>query len=182
MANEQVQEQKDTRTAAQKINDLEGAMGELFNTINNMARDLTVAKDAIKLLGNKADAIVKASASGQPLTDEVLSKIMIDNNVEELKNKVSQLINMGLLKAEEKPGPNSFVVGFETSADGSIANPRLQFALNQLNKPELINKFQAAKVGDVLELEEGKNKFTLQESYEIVVPTAPTDPEAVPAT
>lgn len=164
------EQQKDTRTATQKIADLEQGLLGAYQTMGQMANDLTTCKEAIKLLGNKLDAVVKATSSGQQLTDEVLSKIMVDNNIEELKNKVTNLVAQGFLVAQDQPTDNSFLVGREQSPDGTVLNPRLQFVLAELSKPEFREKFKAAKIGDVITLEEGKMTFVLQEAYEIVTP------------
>lgn len=174
----QQQQPVDKRTATQKISDLEGAFLSLMQTADSMARDLQIAKEAIKLLGNKVDAIVKASSSGQSLNDDVISQIMIDNNVEELKQKVTDLVARGVLKAQEKATDNSFVVGREENDKGEIVNPRLQFALGNLPQPSLREKIKAANIGDVINLEEGKLKFVLLETYEIESPKAEAAPAA----
>ena len=60
MANEQ-QQQPQKPTASQRIDSLENGLGALFQTADNLARDMMIVKDAIKLLGNKLDAVVKLS-------------------------------------------------------------------------------------------------------------------------
>lgn len=167
----------DTRSASQKIQDLEGAMISLYQTADNMARDLTTVKEAIKLLGNKVDAIVKASNSGQALSDDVISKIMIQNNCEELSQKVKVMVAQGILAAAEQVAEDSFVVGEEQNDLGETVNPRLQFAVYAI-QPELREKFIGGKVGDVLNLQEGKLKFKVAEIYKI---QQPKQPEAAPA-
>jgi hypothetical protein len=168
----QPQQPQDKRTAAQKIDDIEKGLMYLYQTADNMARDMGTIKEAIKLLGNKLDSVVKASAAGEPLNDEVIARIMVENNVEELKQKVTNLVNQGILVASDEVGPTSFVVGRELDAEGKVANPRMQFVVNALN-PEVKDKFPGAKVGSTLELQEGKWKFEIQESYNIVTPQPP---------
>ena len=172
--NEMSNEQKpnDNRTATQKITDLENAMGALYQTADNMARDLTTAKDAIKLLGNKLDAVVKASAAGEPLNDTVISRIMIENNCAELAEKVNALVVQGILVKEEQVGENAFVIGAEIADDGAVINPRLQFALKALS-PALQEKIIGSRAGDLLTLEEGKLKFKVSETYSIQNPQQP---------
>ncbi|NJO48294.1 MAG: hypothetical protein HC840_01100 [Leptolyngbyaceae cyanobacterium RM2_2_4] len=162
-------QQADKRTASQRIDDMERGLMALYQTADNMARDLMTVKEAIKLLGNKLDSVVKASSRGEALTDEVIAKIMVENNVEELKEKVTNLVNQGVLVAAEEVGPNSFIVGRELADDGTVQNPRMQFVVSAL-QPEVRDKFPGAKAGQTLELQEGKWKFEVQEVYNIQTP------------
>lgn len=162
----------DTRSASQKIGDLENAVMSLYQTVDNMARDLGTIKEALKLLGNKADSIVKASASGEPMSNDLIAKIMIQNNCEELAEKVKNMIAQGILTSQDQVGEDSFLVGSEENETGETVNPRLQFGLYAL-QPELREKFVGAKVGDVLNLQEGKLKFKVLEVYQIQQPKAP---------
>ena len=59
----------------------------MYQAGDNLASDTQTLKEAIKLLGNKIDAIVKATMAGEDLNDEVLSRIMVENNVTELKSE-----------------------------------------------------------------------------------------------
>lgn len=170
-------QQKDTRTASQRLDDMERGLMALYQTADNMARDMQIIKEAIKLLGNKLDSVVKASSQGLQLNDEVISKIMVDNNIQELKDKVTKLVDDKVLEQTDVVTTNSFVVGREIAEDGSIANPRMQFVVSALAEP-VKNKFPGQKVGDILTLEEGKWKFEIQEIYSLVIPKAP---EAAPA-
>lgn len=161
--------QADKRTASQRIDDMERGLMALYQTADNMARDMMTIKEAIKLLGNKLDSVVKASARGEALTDEVIAKIMVENNVEELKEKVTNLVAQGVLVAAEEVGPNSFIVGRELNEAGEVQNPRMQFVVSAL-QPEVRDKFPGAKAGQTLELQEGKWKFEVQEVYSIQTP------------
>lgn len=174
MSNNQ-QPQQDKRTASQKIDDLERGLMALYHTADNMARDMQTIKDAIKLLGNKLDSVVKASNNGEKLSDEVLARIMVENNIEELKEKVTNLVTQGILVAAEEVTAQSFIVGREMKEDGEVANPRMQFVVSALN-PEIKDKFPGSKVGDTLVLQDGKWKFEILESYNIVTPAPPAPP------
>ncbi len=173
-------QQADKRTASQRIDDMERGLMALYQTADNMARDMMTIKEAIKLLGNKLDSVVKASNRGEALTDETIAKIMVENNVEELKEKVTNLVNQGVLVAAEEVGPNSFIVGRELAEDGTVQNPRMQFVVSAL-QPEVKDKFPGAKAGQILELQEGKWKFEIQEIYSIVTPEQAPQVEAVKA-
>jgi hypothetical protein len=175
------QKPADTRSASQKIGDLENAMMALYQTADNMARDLNTLKEAIKLLGNKIDSIVKATVAGEPLSDEVISRIMIENNIEELKNKLKIMVGQGILTPSEQVAEDSFLVGADINDAGEVVNPRLQFALYAIKPPELQQKFLGARVGDVLNLQEGKLKFKVAEVYQIQKPKPPEAAPAAPA-
>lgn len=157
------------KTASQRIDDLERGLMSLYQAADNMARDMGTIKEAIKLLGNKLDAVVKASERGESLNDTVIAKIMVENNVEELRSKVLDLVNKGVLASTEEVQLNSFVVGRELSEDGAVQNPRMQFVVAQLQE-NVRNKFPGSKVGQILDLEEGKWKFEVQEIYNIQTP------------
>lgn len=156
------------RSATERLADLEQAMMSLYQTIDNMARDLLTVKEAIKLLGNKTSSIAKVGG----FSDEAISAVMIENNVADLKAKVDDLIAQGLLVAEAIVTENSFVVGRESDDTGKVINPRIQFVVSALSD-ELKAKFAGAGTGQTLDLQEGKLKFEVLESYLIQTPTAP---------
>lgn len=178
----QAQRPVDNRSASQKITDLENAVMSTYQTLDNVIKDLGTIKDAIKLLGNKVDSIVKASVQGEAINDVVLSRIMIENNCEELANKVKVMLAQGVLVAQEQVGENSFIVGAELNDAGETVNPRLQFGIFAL-RPELQEKLKGSKSGDVINLEEGKLKFKVLESYAIQQPSndAPAAQAEAPA-
>lgn len=161
----------DKRTATQKLADLEGATMSLFSVTDNLSRDLAMIRDAIKLLDNKLNAIVKATRGSEALTDEVISRIMIQNNADELKAKVDKMVTEGILVAETIVSENAFVIGKESDESGTVVNPRLQFALKAL-PAELQAKIVGAEVGTTLDVEPGKLKLTVTESYKIQYPEA----------
>jgi len=176
MANE---EKKDNRSASERIGDLENAVMSLYQTVDNLARDTMTIKEAIKLLGNKTDSIIKVSVSGEPVNDDNVTKAMVQNNVEELARKVESMVAQGILVATDQTAPDSFIVGSELDQDNKTINPRLQFALYSFaNKPEIQNKLLGSRPGDILTLEEGKLKFNVQEVYQIQQPKAPDAPVA----
>lgn len=188
MSNEN-NKQADTRTAAQRLADLELAAAQLFNATDHITRDLGMLKNAMKLLNNKVDAIVKASVAGEPITDAVLDRIMIENNVADLANRVTNMVVNGVVTPEEQVSENSFVVGAEVEDGGKVVNPRIQFALKAL-QPDLQTKLIGAKPGDSLKFKEGELNFKILESYKITPEPTPEEapaaeeapaPEAAPA-
>ena len=173
-----MEQQQQKRTAVQRIDDLERGLMGMYQAADNMGRDLMTVKEAIKLLGNKIDAIVKATQRGEDLTDEVIGNIMVQNNVADLKARVDQLVASGTLVATLEPvDEKNFVVGQEVDDTGKVLNPRLQFVLGALNE-DLRNKIKGAKVGDSVVFQEGKLKFDLQEAYAVVTPAPAVEAEA----
>lgn len=182
---EENKKQVDNRTAAQRLADLETAVAQLYRTADYMTRDLSLLKNAAKLLNNKVSAIVEASASEEGVTDAVIDRIMIDNNVKDLANRVTNMIVNGIVSKEDEVSDNAFLVGSETDENGKLTNPRIQFSLSQVS-PEVKAKLLGKKAGDVVNFVEGKGSFTLLESYKIQPPPTPEaeaapEQEAVPA-
>jgi hypothetical protein len=175
----------DKRTASQRIDDLEKAVMSIFNVANNMARENTLIKNAIKLLDNKVDSIVQAATAGKPITNEVLDAIMKENEIEELKGKVDNLIKQGFLVPTDGAAVDSFVVGAETEPDaedgtpGKVRHARLQFTVQSLAK-EIQEKLAGAKPGDTVKFKDDAYVFKVAEVYKIVNPTPPA--AAAPAT
>lgn len=159
------------KTASQRLQDLENAVGQLYGVLDNMSRDLTLLKNASKLLDNKLSSVVKASSEGQAINDEVIGRIMLDNSVAELTNKVTNMVLNNILVPEEEVGENSFVIGqeLEDNAEAKVINPRLQFALKALD-PKVQAKILGAKPGQVVKIEEGKFDFKVLETYKIQDP------------
>lgn len=174
------QQPTDRRTASQKLDDHEKAIGAMYQTMDNIARDLMMVKEAMKLLGNKMEAVIKAINSSTPLNDENLSKLMVENNIEDLKEKVDGLVSNGIIKAGEVITQASFVVVQELDVTGKVVNPRLQFSLSALN-PEAQQKLIGAKVGDSAALTDSGSQFNVLEVYDIVPPSPPQSPDAAPA-
>lgn len=171
------------RTAGQRLDDIERALVNLFQNLEGMSREQNTVRDAIRLLGNKVDALAKANLRGEAPTDETLSQIMIDNNVEELKGKVDGLVKAQVLAPTDIVGDNSFVVGRELAADtDKVINPRLQFSLTALAK-EVGDKLKGHLIGDVIAIQEGQVRFEVMEVYNIQAPpvvastTTPTTSE-----
>lgn len=176
---QQAQPQQKQLSASQRLMRAEAAIMQMYQTMDNMARDLLITKDALKLLGNKLDSVVKLVNAGQPLTIENIAKVMTDNNIEELKQKCTDLVKEGVLvTVDVVPPTRGLVAGRELNDKGEIVNPRLQFTLHSQPK-EVQDKIIGAKVGDVLKLAEGKASLEVIEIYEIQAPK-PVSTDAAP--
>lgn len=164
------------RTATQRIEDLETSLVGLYSVTNNMARDLVMLKEALGLLGKKSDAIVKAVNIGGEITDQRLSELMIESNVEEMKKTVEAALAEGKLSVSESAGESAYLVVRQVDAEGKVINRRLQFGLAAV--PEQIKeKFKDAKAGDVLDLGDSI-KTEVLEVYTINPPSNPDAPSA----
>jgi hypothetical protein len=160
------------RNAAQRLDDLEAGMSQFFNAFNNLAAETMTIKEAIKLLGNKTESIVQVIGEGKPVNDDTISAQMVENNVTTLKEAVTKMISDKILVEQDAISMTSFVVGQEINDEGKVIQPRTQFALAAIPN-ELQQKCLGAKPGDVLELQPGKLKLSVQEVYNICMPEQP---------
>ena len=90
-------ENKDNRTATQKIEDLEKVVTVLYQTAtqNRQAieslfatqRDMTLVKDALKLLNKKTEAIVQTATPESGITPDSVAALVVKMNVDELIRK-----------------------------------------------------------------------------------------------
>jgi hypothetical protein len=162
------------------LDDLERALMSLFQNMENLGRETNAIRDAVRLLGNKVDALAKANIRGEQPTDETLSQIMIDNNVEELKGKVDGLVKAQVLVSTDIVSETSFIVGRELAADSDkVINPRLQFSLTSLAK-EVGDKIKGRLIGDIITVQEGQARFEILEVYNIQTPPVVAAQDAAP--
>jgi hypothetical protein len=162
------------------LDDLERALMSLFQNMENLGRETNTIRDAVRLLGNKVDALAKANIRGEQPTDETLSQIMIDNNVEELKGKVDGLVKAQVLVTTDIVSETSFIVGRELAADSDkVINPRLQFSLTALAK-EVGDKIKGRLIGDIITVQEGQARFEILEVYNIQTPPVVAQQAAAP--
>lgn len=164
-----MEQQHTQKTAVQRIEDAEQNLMYLYDALNNVSRDLLTLREAVKLIGNKLDAVVKSYNTGVPATDETLSKFMVENNILDLKEKVASMVEQGIIFASEAISFKSFVVGQEVDQDGNIQNPRIQFAVETLSE-DAKAKLLGATAGQTIVLQEGKWSISIQEVYEIRTP------------
>lgn len=162
-------------SATERLSNLENAAQSLFQLNDNLIKDILDIRKAVQLLHSKVTALAKASIQGEEPNDETLNRIMVEGNIEDLANKVTGLVEQGLLSKDETIGENAFVVGQELDDAGNVINPRLQFAVQAL-KPEVQAKLKGLKVGETVQIQDNL-KFTVLESYNIT----PPKPETAPA-
>jgi regulator of replication initiation timing len=171
---------KDKRTVNEKITDLEAAMINAYQMMNNMAQDLAATKEAGNLLGMKTEAIISLLSSGSTVSSESVVASVQAQRAERMAEDVSNLVAQGVLTATDTVAERSFIVARDLDKDGSgkVINPRLQFVVSNLDE-ETKAKLVGKKIGDRL-IEEGKNQLEILEVYAIGQ-QEPTASEETPA-
>jgi hypothetical protein len=179
-------ETENKKNATERLEDLEKAIGQVIQMLQPMeimAKDLMGLKDALKLMNNKVDSVVKSFNEGGEITDERLSAFMVENNVKELADKVANMVGSGLLVASDTVQSESFVVINEVDPSGKVVNPRMQFLLSALQHEEVRTKLTGAKVGTNLTIGDQGASINVLEAYNIITPQADSEakgPEAAP--
>jgi hypothetical protein len=172
--------EENKKTATERLEVLENTVNSIIQAIQplaNMAQDLMALREAVKLLNNKLDAVVKSINAGTALTDENLGQLMTENNAKELQDKVTKMVTDGLLAATDTISKDSFVVISETDETGKVVNPRMQFLLSALQNEEIKAKLEGAMVGANIPVGDKGASLNVLEAYNIVVPQAQA-PEA----
>jgi len=177
----------DTRTATQKIEDLEKVStllwqqtAQIKSAVENLLRaqgDMALVKEALKLLNKKSEAIVQAALPETGITPASVSALVTKMNVDDLTAQVAGYLASGHLAASDAVAADSYLVCEEYDSEGNLANPRIQFRLDSQDE-----KTQAAltgkKAGDTVSFGEGKLSAKILEIYTLTEPKAP---EAAPA-
>lgn len=179
-------ENTDKRNATQKIEDLEKVVTMLYQAVAQMKGglenlmkaqgDLPLIKDALKLLNKKTEAIIQVAAPETGITVNSVSSLVVKMNVEDLTAQVAGHIASGNLSVTDVVADNSYLVCEELNADGSMANPRIQFRLDSQDSVTS-DALKGKKVGDTVSF--GDNKFSARilEIYSLVEPKAPDAPQ-----
>ena len=189
-------ENKDTRTATQKIEDLERVVTALYqaaasnkNALEVLFRsqsDMGLIKEALKLLNKKTEAIIQTAAPETGITVAAVSAIVLKMNVEELKNQVEQYVANGHLTSADTVAADSYVVGEELNTNGGVVNPRTQFRIDAQDEAT-VAALTGKKAGDTASL--GENRFsikilevyTIKEQSPDAASTSPEAPVSAPA-
>lgn len=179
---------KDTRNATQRIEDLEKVASILYqnqlvgkNAIDSLPalqNDVSLLKDALKLLNKKTEAIIQAATPETGITVLAVSALVTKLVVAEMAAQVAAHVQNGYLVASDgEVEANSYVVCEEYNTDGSLANARIQFPLTSQDEPTQA-AMKGKKVGDTVDFGENKFPAKILEIYTMVEPKAP---EAAPA-
>ena len=171
--------EENKKTATERLELLENTVNSIIQAVQplgNMSQDLMGLREAVKLLNNKLDAVVKSINAGTQLTDEILGQIMTETNAKELEGRVTKMVSDGLLASTDTVGKDSFVVINEQDESGKIVNPRMQFLLSALQNDEIRGKLEGAKTGTNIPVGDKGGSLNVLEAYNIVTPQAQEAP------
>ena len=182
-------ENKDNRTASERIQDLEKVLTVLYQAaqrheeilggLGGLKNDMTLVKDALKLINKRTEAIIQSASPESGVTSASVDTLVIKMNVDELTQQTANYVTAGHLAPTDTIVDNTFVVCEEHNSDGKLINPRIQFKLDTQD-PATQESLKGKKAGDTVSF--GENKFTVKilEVYSLLDPTAPKSEEPVP--
>jgi hypothetical protein len=179
-------EKTDTRTATQRIEDLEKVVTILYQGVNEavntakglpvLKNDIALLKEALKLLNKKTEAVILSAKAETGITLDAVTDLVTKMNVEELTAQVADYVKNGYLEPSDEASDNSYLVCEEYNVDGTLANPRIQFRVDSQNE-ETKTALKGKKAGDTVSFGENKLSAKVIEIYTLVQPKAP---EATP--
>lgn len=169
---QQVTQEAKKLTASQRIDNLENMVVVQERKFEILADEIDQLRKIIQSLGKRLSASIKAAEEGE-LNNDSVNKIIIQQAEKELENKLAQLVTAGVLeKVEDNTeaiGQKHFVVGRELNEDGTVINPRAQFAIASVDE-SLQAKVLGRKLGEIAPLQQGelKTNFEITELYRLV--------------
>lgn len=168
----------DNRTATQRIEDLEKVVTILYQSIGqstaglkNLASDMSLVKDALKILNKKTEAIIQLASESTGITVDGVSNAIVKMNVEELGAQVAGYVSSGHLTASEEVADDSYLVCEEFNAENVVVNPRVQFRLDSQDQATR-DSFKGKKAGDTVSFGENKLGAKILEIYALTEPKA----------
>ena len=156
-------------TAAQRLEALENIYLQQNKKFEILADEIDQMRSLLASLAKRLNAAITAGENGEISNDSV-NKLIIDSNVKDLEGKVEQLVTSGILKKDDslEISDKTFVVGREVDEDGTVVNPRVQFAVGSLPQ-DFKGKLLTKKVGDLIKPEEDLTlSLEITEVYGIV--------------
>jgi hypothetical protein len=171
----------DNRTATQRIEDLEKVVTMLYQAtaqldgavkaLGGLQGDMVLVKDALKLLNKKTEATIQVAKAETGISVESVTALVTEMNVTDLKAQVAGYLANGHLAPADEVADNSYVVAEETNADGTLANPRIQFRVDTLDK-DTAAALKGKKVGDTASFGGDKFGAKILEIYTLTEPKA----------
>lgn len=158
-------------TAAQRLEALENIVLQQNSKFEILADEIDKIRNLIASLAKRLNATIKAGEDGGISNDSV-NKLILENNAKELKGRVDGLIESGVMTREDDTeiGRRTFVVAREIDEDGTIINPRVQFAVASMPE-DFIPKILGKKVGDLIKPEDDLTlSLEITEVYQIAPP------------
>lgn len=145
-------------TAAQRIEGLEYGLAEIGRINDAQTKNIETLevminglKQTIGALARRINATIESGESGS-VSNDMVNKILVEQNIQELKDKVKYLKDNNILEdvdKDSKVSERSFVIGRELDEDSNEINPRMQFAFASLNE-EAKEKVLGTEVGGVI--------------------------------
>lgn len=183
----------DSRTATQRIEDLENVLTTLYqatlrhdNAMGGLAglkNDMTLVKDALKLINRRVEGVIQSAKPESGITADSVAALVTQMTVIDLKQQVANYVTAGHLAPTDTVTDNTFVVCEEYDSAGILVNPRVQFRLDSQD-PSTQETLKGKKFGDTASFGEGKFSVKVLEVYSLLDPTAQAAPqptEAAPA-
>ena len=169
------------QNAAQKIEALENMVMAQNQNIDMLADEIDRLRQLITGLNKRVNASIQAAEQGE-VTGESVNKIIMNENMKELEAKISFLVDQGVLERNDELeiSEQTFVVGREIDAEGNVVNPRVQFAVNSIDK-DVRNRLMTKKAGDVIGYSETEPSLEITEVYQIIDPKIKKNFEGQPA-
>jgi len=164
-------------TPTQRLENLEKVVASHQNNltiidgrVDALMDAISAFQDALGHINDRITAVITASESGD-INHNSVRQIIVNERADDLKNKLQFLIDKKILNSiETEIVNNCFVVGREIDKDGTVVNPRVQFALPSL-EDDLKTPLLGKKVGDTIKVsEESDILLEITEVYEICKP------------
>lgn len=172
-------ENKDTRTASQRIEDLEKVVTVVYQTaaqtqqatqgLPRLQEDMSIVKETIRLLNKKLEAVIQVAAPETGITTASVSAVVTKMTIDELKAQVAGYLAGGLIIPAETVQSDGYVVAEELNSDGTLANSRVQFRMDNQDKATL-DGLKDKKAGDVVSFGENRFDIRIQEVYTLIDP------------
>lgn len=131
-------------TATQRLEKLENAIVETIEAAQFLVQENSKLKAVIEDLEAKIEAIIKVQQ-----IDAQVNEFIVNKNEQDLKDRVSALVEKGEIEPCETIGPETFVVALEKNDEGTITNPRIQFSMITVSDADLKVELIGKKTGDV---------------------------------
>lgn len=169
-------------TGVQKVEALERSLANMSQRHDQqmqiVAEEINRLNNTVVALAKRLNAIVKAGESDSGLNSDSVQKVMQTEAAKELKAKVTQFEEQGVIKRNDlkEIDDDTFVVAREEDSEGKEINPRTQFLVKALH-PEAKALIVGKKVGDQIVNDELKQVMFITETYDLVQPKVQEEEE-----
>ena len=154
-------------TALERLSSLENMILSQHQKIEILADEIDKLRGTVGALAKRLNATIKAGEDGS-LSNDSVNKLIINENLKELEGKVKFLVEQNVLEKDDSAvvSNKTFVVGREVDKEGTVINPRVQFAVGSLDA-NFQTQVIGFKVGDVIPYQESDVSLEVVEIYKI---------------